>query len=111
MSTERDHNLPRLPRGRQSSSAADKRTVRRVGACIFADLLPKNMRDPMPMLSTPRSGSSLEDPERSPSREDRLPGDHAASILQTPASPAREETFTMRAYRTESRYYFSSKQL
>ena len=53
----------------------------------------------------------MNDVEWSRSDWETLSLDSAASVLRTPASRAGKETFTMRAYRTESRYYFSSKQL
>ena len=111
MATERAHKLPRPLRGRPSSSAVEKRAVRRVGARIFADLLPQTTRDPAPVPAAPPSGSPLEDTQWSCSHEDTLSSEYAVSALRTPASPAGKETFTMRAYRTESRYYFSSRQL
>jgi hypothetical protein len=111
MATERDRPRSQSPRVHQSSSAVDKRTVHRLGASIFADLLSKSVRDPAPVLSTSRLGSSVEDTEWSRSGGDTGPIDPAAAELQTPALPAGKETPTMRAYRTESRYYFSSRQL
>ena len=111
MATERDRKLPQSPRVYHSFSAADKRTVRRLGARIFADLLPGSTGDLAPVPSAPRSGSSVEDTEWSRSGADTLPVDPAAAGLRTPATLAGKETPTMRAYRTESRYYFSSRQL
>src|SRR5215475_3514679 len=105
MSTEREHKLPRPPRGRRSSSAVEKRTVRRVGARIFADLLPQSTRDPAPLPATPPSGSLVADTEGVQSHDDTRPVEHTGAVLRTPASPAEEETFTMRAYRTQSQYY------
>ncbi len=108
-----DRDRPRsqpLPVHR-SSSAADKRTVRRLGDRIFADLLPTSTRDPAPVPSTLRPSSSGKNTGESQSGGDTLSGDPAAADLRTPASLAAKETPTMRAYRTESRYYFSSRQL
>jgi len=98
MATERDRSHPQSPQVHHASSAADKRTVRRLGARIFADLLPKSSHDPAPGPSISRLGSSV-------------PVDLATADLQTPATSAEKETPTMRAFRTESRYYFSSRQL
>ncbi len=111
MATEIDHKLSQLPRVHRSSSAADERTVRRLGARIFADLLPGSIGDLATVPPARRPGSSLNDVEWSRSDWETLSLDSAASVLRTPASRAGKETFTMRAYRTESRYYFSSKQL
>jgi hypothetical protein len=111
MATERDRSHPQSPPVHRSSSAADKRTVRRLGARIFADLLPESTRDPAPGPSTSRLDSSVADAERSRSSGDTRPVDSVAADPQTPATPVGKETSTMRAYRTESRYYFSSRQL
>jgi hypothetical protein len=87
----------RLSRPHQSFGSrleARERTVRRLGALIFAELLPQ---------ITARTAHT----------EGVLPHHRGRSgdPVHTPTTPAREETVTMRAYRTESRYYFSSKQL
>ena len=111
MSTEREPQLPRPPQGRRSSSAVEKRTVRRVGARIFADLLPQSTRAPALLPATLSSGSFVADKEWSQSHEDIGPVKPTRSVLRTPTSPAGKETFSMRAYRTESQYYFSSRQL
>ena len=103
--------LPQLPRVHRSSSAADERTVRRLGARIFADLLPGSTSDLATVPPALRPGPSADDSEWSQSDWETTPLDNAASVPHTPTKQARKETFTMRAYRTESRYYFSSKQL
>ena len=68
--------------------------MRRLGALIFAELLPQIT------ARTARTG-------RPPTPLRPSSGDPA----HTPATQARKKTVTMRAYRTESTYYFSSKQL
>ncbi|MBI3797481.1 MAG: hypothetical protein HY268_11025 [Deltaproteobacteria bacterium] len=112
MSTDEiDRKFPQSPRGRQSASAADKRTVRRVGARIFADLLPGSTSDlaTVPPASHPEPASA--DVVWVQSDWEIIPPNPAASVLRMPAPQAGKETVTMRAYRTESRYYFSSRQL
>ena len=111
MSTENDAKLSRSPRGRHASAAADTRTVRRLGARIFADLLPTSTHDREPVPASPGLGSSLEDTEGSHSGANTRPVGPIAADLHTPAALARKETPTMRAYRTQARYYFSTRQL
>jgi hypothetical protein len=53
----------------------------------------------------------LDDVEWSLSDWETILLDSTASVLRTPVTPAGKENFTMKAYRTESRYYFSSRQL
>ena len=111
MATERESKLPQSPRVHGSSSAADERRVRRLGARIFADLLPGSTGDLVTTPAPVRSASSAEDVQWSQSDWTTIPPHQAASVLRMPATPAGKETRTMRAYRTESRYYFSSRQL
>ncbi|HJY81858.1 MAG TPA: hypothetical protein VKK81_12345 [Candidatus Binatia bacterium] len=111
MSTKIDRKPPQLPYVHRSSSAADERTVRRLGARIFADLLPGSTSGLVTVPPALRPGSSLDDAEWSRSDWETRPLDRTASALRTPTSQAGKESFSMRAYRTESRYYFSSKQL
>ena len=111
MATQRAQQLPRPPRGRPSSSAVETRAVRQVGARIFADLLPQTTRGRASVPAAPPSISRLEDAQWVRSHADPLTGEYAGSVLRTPALPTGKETPTMRAYRTESRYYFSSRHL
>jgi len=90
MSTKRDPNLPQSFRVHGSSAAADARKVRTLGDRIFKELLPWSTK------------------ERSSERQ-QLP---LAPLLKTlPRTRERKDTLSMKAFRTESRYYFSSKQL
>ena len=111
MAMERDRPRSQSPRVYNSSAAADKRTVRRLGARILADLLPESTRAPTPVPATPRLDSLVEDMEQLRTSRDTQPVDPVAADSQTPATPVGKETDIMRAYRTESRYYFSSRQL
>lgn len=108
MATDKERKLYPSARVHSSFSKTDKRTVHQLGARIFADLLPGSTNELAP---PPISRSSLGDTEWSQSGTNTLPVASVAADLHTPASPAEKETPTMRAYRTESRYYFSSKQL
>ncbi len=109
--SEIDPKLPQPVRVHRSSSAADERTVRRLGARIFADLLPGSTSDLAAVPLALRPGPSSGDPEWSRSDWETTPLDSAASVPRTSTTQAGKGTFTMRAYRTESRYYFSSRQL
>jgi len=111
MATDKERKFPQPARVHHSSSKTDKRTVSQLGARIFADLLPGSMSELTTVPSPPRSGSSLEETNWSRSGANTLPVDPVTADPQTPATPAGKETPTMRAYRTESRYYFSSRQL
>ncbi len=109
--SEIDPKLPQPVRVHRSSSAADERTVRRLGARIFADLLPGSTSDLAAVPPALRPGPSSGDPQWSRSDWETTPLDSATSVPRTPTTQAGKGTFTMRAYRTESRYYFSSRQL
>jgi len=111
MSTEIDHKPPQPPRVHRSSSAADERKVRRLGARIFADLLPGSTSDLTTVPPVLHPGRSLDDTKWVRSDWKTIPLTPASSVPHMPATQAGKETFTMRAYRTESRYYFSSRQL
>jgi hypothetical protein len=97
----------------RSSLAANERIVRRIGARILAELLP---------LTTDQLAAvrrSLR-PSRSRERRGGLPPGWVsmhhdpfghAPQLSTSATQMEKEIATMKAYRTESGYYFSSRQL
>jgi hypothetical protein len=53
MPTAKEHQPPQAPRVHGSSSAADERSVRRLGARIFADLLPGRTGD---LTTSPYAG-------------------------------------------------------
>lgn len=108
MSIERDPKDPRPSRVHRSSFAADARKVRNLGARIFAELLPQSTSRVAAALHARRSESSSGHQGRMPF--DREATSHAIAA-QGPASRAGKETPSMKVYRTESHYYFSSKQL
>jgi hypothetical protein len=111
MANEKDVNLPQPPRGRRAVVATDARIVRRIGARIFAELLPRSQhslaagrtaRPPQPASS----GAGGQPPERPElSFDTPVHGPHPS------ARRAQKEPSPMKVYRTESRYYFSSRQL
>src|SRR5262245_7683493 len=111
MSRAIDAKFPELPRSRRAISAADEQKVRRLGARIFAELIP---RSSIRGVTGPRSFQSK------PSSD--IPIGHSSSRVATPITTAvldprkpdahtGKETLSMQAYRTESCYYFSSKKL
>ena len=112
MSTEEiDPKLPQPFRVHRSSSAADERKVRSIGACIFAELFSRSTKSLAPVRPSPHPQPSL-------SRLGGLQPDGASLPLDPPVQDphpsvtrARKETFPVKAYRTESPYYFSSLQL
>src|SRR5262249_61405549 len=110
MATESAHKLPRPPRGRPSSSAVEKRAVRRVGARIFADLLPQTTRGRSSVPAAPSSVSRLEDTQWVRSHEDPLSGEYAGSVLWTPALPAGAGSAAMEGYPPEYTGAFLSAQ-
>src|SRR5262245_490528 len=98
MATETESKLTPPFRPRRFSAVAE-RTMRSISERIFAELLPRRLH-----------GKIVKDSSALP--------DHAFSSVSTdPASlrptgtRGRKEPRSMKVYRTESRYYFSSKQL
>jgi hypothetical protein len=112
MSTAIHTALSQPPRVHASSAAADERRVRRLSALIFAELLPwctSHLARLRPSLSP---WPSLGDPGELQSSEVTtywLTSSYTAHS-HISAMQAGKEVLTMRAYRTESSYYFSSKQ-
>jgi len=111
MSRAINPKLPEPLQSRRAISAADDQKVRRLGARIFAELIPRSsIRGTIgsrPFHSQPSSDI----PQRRSS--DRTPTPSKTTVLGPRKSDAhtRKETLSMQAYRTESRYYFSSKKL
>jgi len=107
MSIERDPKDSRPARVHRSSFAADARKVRNLGARIFAELLPQS--------ANRVAARQARRPESSSSHQGRVPFDWETAshtiVVQTSASRAGKEPPSMKVYRTESHYYFSSKQL
>ena len=98
MATESEPK-PTLPLRSHRSSAADERKVRSISNRIFAELFPRRLH-----------GKTV--------RYSSYPPDQTFSAVSTgpaisrPTGPrGRKEPLSMKVYRTESRYYFSSKQL
>ena len=98
MATE---NEPKLtpPFRPHRSSAADERKVRNMSERIFAELFPRRLHG-----KTVRYSSSL--PDQAFSSVNTGP-----AILRPTGTRGKKEPLSMKVYRTESRYYFSSKQL
>ena len=111
MSRAIDAKLPEPPRSRRAISAADEQKVSRLGARIFAELIPRrSIRGAI----VPRSFQS----KPSSDTPGGLSSDWASTPIttvlldpHTPAARTGKETLSMQAYRTESRYYFSSRKL
>jgi len=102
-----------LPRVHRSSFAADERIVRRIGARILAELLPLTTDHLAAVRRSLRSSLSRDKRGGLPPgwvSMRRDPFVHA-SQPHTSAIQAEKEIATVKAYRTESGYYFSSRQL
>jgi hypothetical protein len=111
MPTVIDTRLSQPHRVHGSSFAADERRVRRLGALIFAELLPCSTVGIATASSSFRPQSSSGDPEWLQPGRVLLPSDTATRNPLTPIARAGKEISSMKAYRTESSYYFSSRQL
>ena len=111
MPTVIDTRLSQPHRVHGSSFAADERRVRRLGALIFAELLPCSTVGIATAFSSFRPQSSSGDPEWLQPGRVSLPSDTAIRNPLTPIARAGKEIPSMKAYRTESSYYFSSRQL
>lgn len=111
MSTEADPKLTQPFQNRRSASAANARKVQKIDAGIFAELLPHSTRSLTPGRSSSPPQPSLTHPDQLQSDESSLPWSSPDHDLHPPVSPIQKETFVMKAYRTESPYYFSSRQL
>lgn len=105
MSEERDPKFPQPPRGRCASFATGERRERKIDARIFAELLPRSAKSLTPARpSLERWGRTQ--PDGTSSSLNPLVSDTRSSV-----SWAKKETLPMKVYRTESPYYFSSRQL
>jgi hypothetical protein len=111
MPTVMDTRLSQPHRVHGSSFAADERRVRRLGALIFAELLPCSTVGIAATFASFRPRSPSGAPQRLQPGEVPLPSDTAARNPLTPITRAGKEIALMKAYRTESSYYFSSRQL
>lgn len=108
-----DVNLLQSFTARRVVSAANERTMYRIDAGIFAELLPSTTKRLASLRSSRRHSWSHADIGEEPH------SDRASTLNDSPASPplhapttwVRKESPPMKAYRTESPYYFSSKQL
>ena len=98
MATESEAKLT-SPFRPHRSSAADERKVRNISNRIFAELFARRLHG-----KTVEYSSSL--PDQAFSSVNTGP----ASLRPT-GTRRRKEPLSMKVYRTESRYYFSSKQL
>jgi hypothetical protein len=111
MSTQRDPSLPPSPRIHRAPYAADARKIRVLWDRIFAELLPRSTAHSAaapPSLHAEPSATLLQALASVRAATPSVPSMQAPSTL---TAPVRKESCPMRAYRTESRYYFSSKQL
>lgn len=108
-----DVNLLQSFTARRVVSAANERTMHRIDAGIFAELLPATTKQLASLRSSRRhSWSHPDSGEESRSRGASTLDDSPVSPpLHAPATWVRKESPPMKAYRTESPYYFSSKQL
>lgn len=111
MSTGIDPKLAQPPRVHRSSFAADERKVRSLGARVFAELLPGSTISIATVPPSLRQRASAADAGGLLSDWAATPRDTASQTPHPPATQVGKETLSMRAYRTESRYYFSSRQL
>jgi hypothetical protein len=111
MSSESDPKLPQLARNHRAAVVTSERVVRRIGRRIFAEILPHSMRrrapGHAPRPPQPATGSLG---ERQPDGTS-LPCDTPVHNPYPHITQAKKETSCMKVYRTESPYYFSSKQL
>jgi hypothetical protein len=98
-------NVFPLPRVHRSSFAADERSVRGLGAQIFAKLLPLTTAQLKAVRPAPRPRPSPSGTGRVPLRGGSIPQLHSSAM------PGVKGINTMQAYRTESNYYFSSRQI
>jgi len=97
---------------RRAASAANERKMRKIDAGIFAELLPSTTKH----LASLRFSRQYSRPHANRLQEPRssgasMIGDFPVPSLDAPATQVRKESFSMKAYRTESPYYFSSKQI
>src|SRR5215510_228487 len=111
MPTVMDTRLSQPHRVHGSSFAADERRIRRLGALIFAELLPCSTVGIAATFASFRPRPPAGAPQRPQPGEVPSPGDTAARNPLTPIRRAGKEISLMKAYRTESSYYFSSRQL
>jgi hypothetical protein len=107
MSSEVDPKLSQPIPNRRAVSTADARIVRKIDAGIFAELLPHSTKS----LSPRRSSSSPQPFDELQSEEASMPWISTDQDLPLAVAHIQKETLVMKAYRTESSYYFSSRHL
>lgn len=110
MPTAIDPRLSQPHRVHGSSFAADDRRVQRLSTLIFAELLPWSTIGIATASSSRHLRAASGDPGWPQPRAAAVPGDTTRHSLSS-AKRARKEVSFMKAYRTESSYYFSSRQL
>ena|SRR5215510_12418122 len=111
MPTAIDPRLSPPQRVHGSSFAADDRRVQRLSTLIFAELLPRSTLGIATVSSSPYRRSSSGDSGWLPPRAAALPGNTGTRTPLSSAKRAKKEISLVKAYRTESSYYFSSRQL
>jgi hypothetical protein len=111
MPTAIDPRLSQPHRVHGSSFAADDRRVQRLSTLIFAELLPRSTIGIATAFSSLHRRASSGDPGWPQPRDAALPDDTTTRHSLSSAKRARKEVSLMKAYRTESSYYFSSRQL
>lgn len=111
MSTEADSKLTQPFHNRRSASAANARKVQKIDAGIFAELLPHSTKSLTPGRSSSLPHTTPISPDDLDTKESSLPWSSPDHNLHPPVPQIQKETLTMKAYRTESPYYFSSRQL
>jgi len=111
MPTALDPRLSQPHRVHGSSFAADDRRVQRLSTLIFAELLPLSTLGIATASSSRRPRSSSSNPGWPQPSETSSPADSPTRNPLSSAKRARKEILLMKAYRTESSYYFSSRQL
>jgi hypothetical protein len=102
------------PRVHSTPFAADARKLRTLSARIFAELLPRStlrMATVRPALRPLRPRPSWGGSAGRPSGGVSPPLATPTQSLRMAAPRAGKEPLLMKVYRTESRYYFSSRQL
>ena len=110
MAIESESKLTPLFRPHRSS-AADERKVRSISARIFAELFPRRLhgKTVRPVSHPPRPSSRSAEGQQSYQAFSSVSTGSAMS--HSTRTRRRKESLPMKVYRTESRYYFSSKQV
>lgn len=111
MSTEVDPKLLQPIQNRRAVSTADARIVKKIDAGIFAELLPHSTKSLSPgrPSSSPQPFASFQNGRQS--EEASMPWISTDQDFPPAVAQIQKETLAMKAYRTESSYYFSSRHL